>query len=120
MSADRTLMSQVRTALSMIGFGFTIYQVFSQLAANDVLVRGNITARWVGVSLLVLGVLLLVMGLIGHSRFSRQLTARRAFLSSNHLLHHEVKYSASPTFVTAALLLATGLAALVAIAFQIF
>ena len=28
MAADRTLMGWIRTALSMIGFGFTIYQVF--------------------------------------------------------------------------------------------
>lgn len=30
MSADRTLMSVIRTSLSLIGFGFTIYQVFQK------------------------------------------------------------------------------------------
>jgi putative membrane protein len=32
MSADRTLMSVVRTSLSLIGFGFTIYQFFRRRA----------------------------------------------------------------------------------------
>jgi putative membrane protein len=31
MSADRTLMSVVRTSLSLIGFGFTIFQFFRYL-----------------------------------------------------------------------------------------
>ena len=31
MSADRSLMSVIRTSLSLIGFGFTIYQVFAKL-----------------------------------------------------------------------------------------
>ena len=31
MSADRTLMSVIRTSLSLISFGFTIFQVFEKL-----------------------------------------------------------------------------------------
>ena len=41
MAADRTLMAEVRTSLSMIGFGFTIYQTFESLAKSNVLNGGN-------------------------------------------------------------------------------
>ena len=35
LSADRTLMSVIRTALSLISFGFTIYQVFQKLQGEE-------------------------------------------------------------------------------------
>jgi len=50
MSADRTLMSVMRTSLSLIGFGFTIFQVFQKLYEADVLksahAAGNFARPW--------------------------------------------------------------------------
>jgi putative membrane protein len=37
MSADRTLMSVIRVSLALIGFGFTIAQVFQNLAESTVI-----------------------------------------------------------------------------------
>ncbi len=36
MSADRTLMSVIRTSLSLISFGFTIYQFFEHVADTKI------------------------------------------------------------------------------------
>jgi putative membrane protein len=50
MSADRTLMSVIRTALALIGFGFTIFQVFKKLNEAQV-VKSSGTARNFGETL---------------------------------------------------------------------
>ena len=36
MAADRTLMAWIRTAISMIGFGFTLAKLFQALAQQNV------------------------------------------------------------------------------------
>lgn len=118
MSADRTLMSTVRTSLSLIGFGFTIHEAFRQFAQAGGLEGGQLTGRRVGLALLALGVLMLIMGIVGHLRFSRDLTARRSVLVDHHLLRHAIQYSATPTFIAAGLLLLIGISALGAIAFR--
>jgi putative membrane protein len=119
MGADRTLMAIVRTALSLIGFGFTINQVFRQLAAKGLLIGAERTGRRLGAALLALGVLLLVMGLIGHVRFYRNLKQRRRRLLELGLLHGVDHYRATPTLITAALLLALGLVTLLSLMFRI-
>ena len=60
MSADRTLMSWVRTAVSMIGFGFTIVQFFERFQGFE-----NVkTAAYTGAPRL-LGMMLIGAGTIG-------------------------------------------------------
>ena len=59
MSADRTLMSVIRTSLSLISFGFTIFQVFQKLREQNVL-SGAAPARNFGVTLVLLGIVMLV------------------------------------------------------------
>jgi putative membrane protein len=120
MGADRTLMAIVRTALSLIGFGFTINQVFRQLADKGLLVGADKTGRRLGAALLALGVLLLVMGLIGHIRFYRNLKQRRRRLLELGLLHGMNHYRTTPTFITAALLLALGLVTLASLMVRIW
>jgi uncharacterized membrane protein YidH (DUF202 family) len=56
MSADRTLMSVIRTSLSLISFGFTIYQFFGKLRESNVLVGGVHAARNFGSALVWLGI----------------------------------------------------------------
>ena len=39
LAAERTLMAWVRTSVSLIGFGFTIFQFFARLSAMDTVAR---------------------------------------------------------------------------------
>ena len=114
MSADRTLMSVIRTALSLIGFGFTIYQFFRYLrdSAGQTMIGAH-AARNFGVGLVSLGVLMLVMGILSHLNFQRQLLAERKMLTEQHLVHGELSFPVSRTFVIAVLLLIFGVLAIV-------
>jgi len=57
MAADRSLMAWIRTALSMIGFGFTIYKFFQYMPEE--LATGNVrrpqAPRNLGLTLIALG-----------------------------------------------------------------
>lgn len=119
MSADRTLMATVRTSLSLIGFGFTIHETFKHLADSGVLQNGDTTGRKVGMSLLILGVVMLTAGIFTHTNFSRQLTLRRERLVNCGLIHRAVQYSATPTLIGAVLLLVIGLGALASTVIQL-
>jgi putative membrane protein len=119
MGADRTLMAIVRTALSLIGFGFTLNQAFRQLAERGLLEAADKSGRRLGAALLALGVLLLATGLISHVRFFRTLKQRRQRLLELGLLHGMIHYRATPTFITAALLLGLGLFAFVSVVFRV-
>jgi putative membrane protein len=110
MSADRTLMSTLRTALSLISFGFTIDQAFHQLHKSGAKI-GEVPARNFGLALILLGMAMLVMGIFGHAKFRRSLTARRQRLFAMGLLHTDLPYTATPTFIASVLVLLLGLAA---------
>jgi putative membrane protein len=71
MSTDRTLMSIVRTALSLIGFGFTIFQFLRGLheAVATRRVVGAMAGRNFGMALVGLGVLIPTLGIGGPVRF---------------------------------------------------
>src|ERR1700759_3506239 len=84
--ADRPLLAVMQASLSLIGFGFTIYQIFSDLAARAGVTAPNRSAGRLGLALLSLGLLLLASGLWGHARYSRGLEARRARLIAQGLL----------------------------------
>jgi putative membrane protein len=118
MGADRTLMAILRTSLSLIGFGFTIHTVFQKLGEAGTLALNQNAPRNFGLALLFIGVTLLVMGIAGHMRFQRQLTARHDHLFEQKLVRHGYHYSATPTFFAAAALLLVGLAAIVTILFN--
>ena len=119
MGADRTLMATVRTALALIGFGFAICEVFRQLEAKHLLVGAQLAGRRVGLGMLLLGILLLVMGLLSHIRFFRNLDCRRRHLVDLRLLHGAVQYRSTPTFVTGALLFLVGVMAVIVATAQV-
>ena len=112
MSADRTLMSVIRTALSLIGFGFTIFQFFDKLSAADVITRAH-APRNFGLALVALGIGMLVLGIIYHSRFMIELRRTRVALKAEGLVHGESQFPASLTLITAVVLLAIGVVAIV-------
>src|ERR1700756_4256688 len=73
MAAERSLMAWIRTSLSMIGFGFTIYKFFQYLPEE--LATGNIrrpqAPRNLGLTLIALGPLALVAATWQHWNFLR-------------------------------------------------
>jgi putative membrane protein len=107
MSADRTLMSIIRTSLSLISFGFTIYQVFNKLKEAGTL-TGAAPARNFGVSLVLLGIGMLVLGIVYHVMFMLELRRERAQMKSEGLVHAESQFPTSLTLIVALLLLLIG------------
>jgi putative membrane protein len=63
MAADRTLMAWVRTALSMLSFGFTIYKFLQSVASRSP--HPN-SAQQVGLFLAGMGVASMVLGTISY------------------------------------------------------
>ena len=76
---ERTLMAWIRTAVSLIGFGFTLAKVFQALADSNVLIRGPAgmvwTAEGVGITMIALGSFALVVAVFDHRRELRLLHA---------------------------------------------
>lgn len=114
MSGDRTLMSVIRTALALIGFGFTIYQVFREFVYSHL--PPQAPARF-GLSLIILGVVLLVLGIWSHWLTVRKLRQRRTRLHELKLVHNLPEVEISSASAIAVLLLFIGLTAIARIAF---
>ncbi len=110
MAADRTLMAVIRTSLSLIGFGFTIYQFFNKLKDSGVL-KGVASSRNFGVSLVLLGVGMLILGIIYHVLFMVGLRRMRAAMKVDALVHAESGFPASLVLIVAVILLLLGVAA---------
>jgi putative membrane protein len=110
MAADRTLMAVIRTALSLIGFGFTIYQFFNKLRDAGVL-TGAAPARNFGVSLVLLGIGMLILGIIYHVMFMLGLRRERSAMKAQALVHAESGFPASLVLIVAVVLLLIGVAA---------
>jgi putative membrane protein len=76
MAAERTLMAWIRTGLSMLTFGFTIYKfllyVRESLSANVLRAQGP---RRFGISLIALGTMSLIFGLIEYHNLVKSIGA---------------------------------------------
>jgi putative membrane protein len=118
MSADRTLMSVIRTSLSLIGFGFTIFQFFHRLKEGSVLTTAA-PARNFGITLVALGIGMLVLGIVYHAQFMLKLRAERKQMMEDGLIHGESGFPPSMTLITAVVLLAIGIAAIMSMIFRI-
>ncbi len=106
MSADRTLMSIIRTALSLIAFGFTIYQFFRYLRHAEAKIRAA-AAHNFGLALVTLGVLLLAFGIWAHVRFMIELRRDHNQLVDESMIPRD-RFPLSVTFGAAVLLLLIG------------
>jgi putative membrane protein len=75
MAAERSLMAWIRTAISMIGFGFTIYKFFQYLPEE--IASGNIqrpqAPRNLGLTLIALGTLALTAATWQHWNFRKKM-----------------------------------------------
>jgi putative membrane protein len=71
MSADRTLMAYARSSISFIGVGFAIYEYLAAHGdAKAVVVgRGMSAPQWLGLGLMVAGVILLIAGTMDYRQF---------------------------------------------------
>src|SRR5215510_800080 len=120
MSADRTLMAVIRTSLSLIGFGFTIYQFFRYLreTAGGLQLLRIEAPRNFGVALVALGVGLLFLGIWKHIAFMLELRAERKTFVDQGFIPGDDKFPVSITLITATLLLAIGLVAIVGMAMR--
>ena len=117
LAEDRTLMAVIRTSLSLIGFGFTIFQFFQSLREKDVITKAA-APRHFGVTLVGLGVLMLILGIVYHVQFMLGLRRLRQSMSEEGLIHGETLFPVSLTLITAFFLLAIGLTAIVSMEFQ--
>jgi putative membrane protein len=65
LSIERTMMSWVRTAVSLIGFGFTIVQFFDRMREIPTAAPGHFpdAPRYLGLSLIFCGVMALVISI---------------------------------------------------------
>ncbi|RVB74499.1 DUF202 domain-containing protein [Mesorhizobium sp. M6A.T.Cr.TU.014.01.1.1] len=118
MSADRTLMSVIRTALSLISFGFTIFQVFQKLRDAGTLAHAA-APRNFGITLVLLGILMLIVGIIYHVLFMAGLRQERNAMRQADLVHAESGYPVSFTLITAVILLLIGLVAISSMVFNV-
>ncbi len=118
MAADRTLMAVIRTSLSLIGFGFTIFQVFQKLHEAQLLKRAQ-APRNFGEALVLLGIAALVIGIVYHGRFMLALRRERRQLNADGLVPAESRFPVSQTLIIALLLLLLGLAAIVSMVFSV-
>jgi len=102
----------------LIGFGFTIYQFFQRLREQDV-ITGAAAPRHFGFALVALGVLMLFFGIAYHVRFMLGLRRLRESMREEELIHGETVFPVSLTLITAFLLLAIGIAAIVSMEFRV-
>jgi len=119
MSADRTLMSVIRTSLSLISFGFTINQFFRHLRESTALGGGGHATYQFGLSLVVLGVVMLALGIVYQLAFMRGLRRERRAMAAAGLIHAESSFPPSLTLIVAVLLFLVGLLAAASIAFKL-
>jgi putative membrane protein len=96
MAASRTLMSVIRTSLSLITFGFAIYQFFESVAVElrPGLDPGH-APRNFGVTLILLGIGILLLGILNHRKIRSDLWVRRDHLVQLGLLHPGARASLS-------------------------
>ncbi|MDM0109812.1 DUF202 domain-containing protein [Variovorax sp. J22R24] len=108
MAADRSLMAWVRTALSMISFGFTIYKIIEgfqhEAAAHTMKAE---MPRNMGLFLTGLGTVAMVMGTIEY------------WLRLKHLRENKHMRVMQPSFVMALIMSVAGLFIFAGIAFRL-
>jgi len=118
LSVERTMMSWVRTATALIGFGFTIAQVFQKLRDQDIITKAA-APRNFGLALVGLGIVMLVIGIIYHVQFMMGLRHLRESMREEGLIHGETVFPVSFTLITALVLLLIGVAAVMSMVFHV-
>jgi uncharacterized membrane protein YidH (DUF202 family) len=108
MEADRMMIQIVNLSVSLIGFGFSINAFFNDAAMRAEMGSGH-GARLFGISLVLLGLLFLSMGVWTQARYRRKLMVRYGEPAG---FRAPLDGRVTPAFVTALLLLMSGVGAL--------
>ena len=76
LAADRTLMAWIRTSVSLISFGFSIYKFFQYLQETKVATSAlhHYAPRNFGVALVAVGMFLLVVAILDYYLFLKKLS----------------------------------------------
>ena len=106
MAADRTLMAWMRTSLSMLSFGFTIYKFLDTMAQQGQLQRSH-SPQMVGLFLAALGTVTIIFGTISY------------WVTLKDLQRAEVFRLGRPILLLALIMCVTGTALFVSIATRI-
>ena len=108
MAAERTLMAWIRTALSLISFGFTVGKFFDYLVAEGRPIRGFLARMMgpdgVGIVLVALGVLALILAIVEHRSAVKRLQGQG------------LERRRSPAVVVATILAFLGISAMLSLA----
>lgn len=108
MAADRTLLAWIRTSVSLIGFGFTIYKFFQYLhEAGTVFEIRPHAPRHLGMIMVLLGTVLLAIEVVEYLVYLRRLGAQA----------HR-RFARSPALISAFLISGLGILALLNLLFQ--
>jgi putative membrane protein len=111
LAVERTLLSWVRTAMALIGFGFTIVKLFTQLnKMSKVPALEPHAAHYFGISLVAIGTLALCISVWQYQRFNRYLWTQFAAVAGM-----EGKRQHTPTLAIAICLIFVGIAVFVAL-----
>jgi putative membrane protein len=121
LATDRTLMATLRTSFSMIGFGFTLFTFFRTLKRDGVLEDALPTRSptWFGLTLVVLGILVLAHGLWMERAYRARLTKRRDEMIAAGLLLPDESMPPSTIRFAGLLLLLIALLAVLGIAARV-
>lgn len=111
-------MAVIRTSLSLISFGFTIFKV-SQNLAEAKIIKINASVPHFGVGLVLMGILMLATGIVYHGQFMWRLRVIRKSLIAEGLIRGETPFPPSFTLGTALILLGIGVAAILSMFFRI-
>jgi len=79
---DRTLMAWIRTAISLIGFGFAIAKSYEYIEMDALEKTGRFIDRihaplWFGMSFIVLGMLCILGGVVQYTKVVKQIQSAR-------------------------------------------
>ena len=102
LAADRTLLAWVRTAVSLISFGFTIFKVLQYIQQENIAdaLRPQ-TPRNIGIFMILVGIIPLLMAMIQYSHTLKRLQAK------GHILFNPNFLAANMIFLFGFLLLTT-------------
>ena len=109
-AADRTIMAWIRTSISLIGFGFSIYKFFEYLKELGLLEGTRVSPegpKKFGAALVILGVFFLFLATIEYVMFIRRLCKRA-----------DQRFAFSSSLLASALLSILGLAVLAGMLFK--
>jgi putative membrane protein len=79
MSADRTLMAWIRTSLSMLSFGYTIYKLLNEVQVLEKAAIADSAPRNAGLLLSTAGTAALILGIIEYAGTLRMLRQSHPF-----------------------------------------